>query len=205
MKHGKYVFAVIAVIAAVLVFSCGSSGGGGGNAAVAVEPFRLSFDDPESVSANWTVAIAEFWDHKGTVEISRDDTTLGKPMLRMDVDFTKDTGSEWSEPKLGYKLSEPFVMAGYKNFVFDIIYNPEFSTKGHFKSKFLFMNDNKKLSECQSDHIKGEEMDNGFIKATVSLRLTPRTSNAMNNMIFAIAGYKTDYKGPVFFDNIRWE
>jgi hypothetical protein len=104
-----------------------------------------------------------------------------------------------------YTFDEPFEMKGITGFAFDIIYNPEFSSTGYFKCKVMAFNDTKSISEAENQRINAtDEIGNGYLKTTVTLK-PRRTSDSMNNMIFAIVGYLTDYKGPVFIENMRWE
>jgi len=48
-----------------------------------------------------------------------------------------------------------------------------------------------------------EDAGNGFKKAQVVIFITP-SGGFIPDMRLSIAGCLTDYKGPVFFDNIRW-
>jgi hypothetical protein len=193
----------VLLLTAVLMFSCASAGGAKTDQAAPGIKYSWSFDDPAAGTAGWYMVPDEYWDFHGTAELSRDDTTFGKGMLRMDIDYTKDSNSEWSEPKMKMEFNTP--IEGMRKFTFDILFNPEFSKGGHFKSKIIVYNDKKSLADNGSDAIIAlDELPNGYVKGTVTL--TIRTvSQPVNNMLFSIAGYKTDYKGPIFFDNIRWE
>jgi hypothetical protein len=192
------------LLAATLTFSCASSGGSASSEPV--EGFSWNFADPGVGSNGWAVAADEFWDHKGTANVSWDDTTFGRGMLRLDLDFTNDSGSEWSEPKMKYAFNPPFKMKGIASFTFDVIYNPALSSTGIFKCKVMAFNGSRAISEAEESQgiIFTDEMGNGYMKATVKLR-PKRTSDSMDKMIFAIVGYRTDYKGPVFIENMRWE
>lgn len=209
MKSVKWTIAsFVVLLAAALVFSCASGGGGGGGGSAPSEPvegFSWNFADPAVGSNGWTVAVDEFWDHKGTANVSWDDTTFGRGMLRLDLDFTADKGSEWSEPKMNYAFETPFEMKGITNFSFDVIYNPEFSTTGYFKCKIMTFNGTRNTSEAEDQRINAQdEVGNGYLKATVNMR-PRRSTTPMDRLIFAIVGYRTDYKGPVFIENMRFE
>jgi len=204
MKTFKCILAVLMV--SVLTFSCASAGGG---TAQSAEPrgvvFSWDFDDPDAGTAGWAIAEGEHWDYKGTVALSWDGTTFGDGKLRFDVDFTRDSGSDWSEPKIKYAFAEPLDMTGVRNFTYDIYYNPEFSTRGSFNSKVIVLTGTRSVADVSGNLINAkEDAGNGYIKATVTLRIT-RVVNPIDNMVFSIAGYQTNYKGPVFFDNMRWE
>ena len=166
--------------------------------------YTWNFDVLSEGTAGWEVVPDEFWAYSGTARLSRDDIVFGKGMLRFDVDFSADSGKDWSEPKIKFIFKEPFEMEGLVNFSYDFFYNPEFSTGGHFKSKIIALNDNKTLVDSVSAAISGRDEAGGFLKATVTLSIRT-TKGEMDSMLLSIAGYLTDYKGPVFFDNLRWE
>ncbi|MCL1931337.1 MAG: hypothetical protein FWF55_05935 [Treponema sp.] len=201
MKAFKCALAVIAI--SILVFSCASSGGSSGEAG-SVVPISWDFDDPSADTAGWRVATGEFWDYSGTAALSRDDATFGNGMLKFDVDFSANSKSEWSEPKIRTSVGKAVSLKGYSKFTFDIYYNPELSSSGGFNSKVIAQYGTGTTTESVGSVINAQDdAGNGFLKATVSLPI--RSSGSMDTVIFSIAGYLTDYKGPVFFDNIRWE
>jgi len=202
MKKNVVIVSAILLVIAVLTASCASSGGGKTEQAAPGVKYSWNFNDAGAGTAGWFLVPDEYWDFHGTAELSRDDKTFGKGMLRMDVDYSKDAGSEWSEPKMKMEFAAP--LEGVRKFYFDFYYNPSFSKGGHFKSKIIIFNGKKQLVENNTEAILApDELPNGYVKGTVSL--TARSSNPVDNMIFSIAGYKTNYKGPVFFDNMRWE
>ena len=164
-----------------------------------------NFDNPEFGVQGWYLVNSEFYQYHGPIELKYDNTTLGKGLLRMDVDFTKDVGLEWSEPKMANDFPRAFNLKGKTKFCFDFYYNPSYDTAGgHFKSK-VFSNSNGIHVDSTGDEITGgEDAGNGFKKAEVEIIIMP-TSGFMTDMRFSIAGYLTNYKGPVFFDNMRWE
>ena len=202
MKTFKCILTVLMV--SILAFSCASAGGDAQSAEPRGVVFSWDFDDPAAGTAGWVIAEGEFWDYKGTAALSWDGTTFGDGKLRFDVDFTADSASDWSEPKIKYAFAEPLDMTGVRNFTFDIYYNPEFSSRGSFNSKVIVLSGTRSLSDASGSLINAkEDAGNGYLKATVTLRIGRVPS--IDNMVFSIAGYLTDYKGPVFFDNMRWE
>jgi len=202
MKSLNYGLIVVSVLlAAVLAFSCASSGGKSDGPAEPV--YKWSFDDPAAEVAGWDLAPEEFWDFKGTINLNRDDTTMGKPMLRVNVDFSKDVGSWWSEPKLKYVFSEPLDLSNVSRFVFDMYYSPQYMTKGSFKGKIIGFSGERSVAEAELDAIRFFEEAGEFYKATVSFRV--RSSRSIDSMRLGIVGAVTDYNGPIFLDNIRWE
>ncbi|WP_461247756.1 hypothetical protein [Treponema sp. R6D11] len=203
MKKNVVITSVVLLMIAVLIGSCASSGGGKTEekAAPAVK-FSCDFSDAAAGTAGWAMAPEEYWDFHGTAALSRDDKTLGSGMLRMDVDFSKDANSDWSEPKMRVNFDPP--LENIRKFYFDFYYNPTFSKGGQFKSKIIIYSGKTALAENMADSIKAvEELPNGFVKATVAL--VARGAKPVDNMLLSIVGYRTNYKGPVFIGNIRWE
>ena len=207
MKKNVIITSAILLVIALLIGSCASGGGSGGSkgkteekAAPAVK-WSCDFSNPASV-ANFAMAPEEYWDFKGTAALSHDDKTLGMPLLRLDVDFTKDAGSDWSEPKMRIKFDPP--IENIKTFYFDIYYNPTFSKGGQLKSKIIIYNGKTALADNMTDSIKtAEELPNGYVKGTV--RFVARGAKPVDNMLLSIVGYRTNYKGPIFIGNMRWE
>jgi hypothetical protein len=200
MKKNVVIMLVILLIAALAV-SCASSGGGGKTSAKGVK-YKWDFSDAGAGTAGWFMVPDEYWDFHGTAVLSRDDKTFGKPMLRMDVDFTNDTKSEWSEPKMKMQFKKP--VEGVSKITFDFIYNPAFSKSGCIKSKVITFNGKKQLAQTHIDDIFAfDELPNGYVKGEVML--IAASSTPVDNMLLSIAGYLSDYKGPVFFDNMRLE
>ena len=198
--NSKFTILCAALLGIVLIGSCASSGGGSRQTVG-----KWDFSDPAGGTQGWYLANSEFYQYRGTAELSRDDTTLGKGLLRLDVDFTKDANSEWSEPKMANDFPRAFNMKGITRFAFDFYYNPSFDTiGGNFKAK-VFSNSNGIKVDFTGEDIKdGTDAGNGFKKAAVEILIMPNPG-FMTDMRFSIAGYLTNYKGPVFFDNMRWE
>jgi hypothetical protein len=201
MKKNTVIILPVLLVIAVLAVSCASSGGTQtGQTAPAL--YSWNFKDPASGTAGWFMIPDEFWDFHGTAVISRDDKTFKRGMLRMDVDYSKDSESDWSEPKMKMVFDTP--IEGVKRINFDFIYNPALAKDGHFKSKAVIYNGNKQLAENNTDAILAlDELPSGYVKGAVSISV--RGSSPVDSIVLSIAGYKIDYKGPVFFDNIRLE
>jgi len=209
MKFSK--FFVLIMIAAAFTLSCASSGGGtsstapaaGGDAAAAGPAFKWDFSDTSVEAGGWKTAPDEYWDFKGTMAVKIDETTMGKPMLRVDVDYSKDSGSWWSEPKLKYEFAEPFELKGIKRLSFEMYYNPANSSKGSFKGKLIFFNNKATNAESELDAIIAKEQVGDYMKANVSFRFS--SSRPTTHVVLGIVGAVTDYNGPIFIDNMRLE
>ncbi|MDR0375782.1 MAG: hypothetical protein LBH85_08685 [Treponema sp.] len=205
MKFTKFTFAVAAILVAALAVSCASSGGGnGGGAAKSAGPAGVwAFDDPAEETAGWELTPSEFYQYRGDIALSYDDATFGNGMLRLDVDFTNDINTEWSEPKLKIDLPKSINMKGVTQFAFDFYYNPSYRTTGSFKAK-VFSNNGASVDSAADIVEDGEDAGDGFVKTNAVILIMP-TAGFLPDMRFSIAGSLTDYKGPVFLDNLRWE
>ncbi|MDR2701505.1 MAG: hypothetical protein LBB72_03635 [Spirochaetaceae bacterium] len=163
-----------------------------------------TFENQANGTCGWELATAEFYMYKGPAKLSWDNS-LGKGLLRLDVDFTNYKDLEWSEVKMFSDFPKSFQMRGKTKFTFDFYYNPSLHSKdGHFKAK-VFANNNGFLINSNSDEITGgTNAGNGFVKVKGEIPIKP-VSGFLTDMRFSIAGYMTAYKGAVFFDNLRWE
>jgi mannan endo-1,4-beta-mannosidase len=202
MKSMKSILIAAIILAGlVLAVSCASSGGGGSAARGPVGVW--TFDDPNDETGGWYLVNAEFYQYKGTAKLSRDDKTFGNGMLRLDVDFTGHKDIEWSEVKIANDFPKSINMKGIDMFVFDFYYNPSLCTTGSFKPKIWSNNGSKFINESGFDIEGDKDMGNGFVKAFVQIAIVPG-GGFIPDMRFGIAGCLTDYKGPIFIDNIKW-
>jgi len=191
---------VIVLVTVAFVLSCTSKGS---TETVVNEGFKWSLEDAEAGAGGWTTAPDEFWDFKGTMNVSRDATTMGKPMLRVDVDFSRDAGSWWSEPKLRYDFEEPISLAGLSRLAFDFYYNPNNASTGFFKGKFIGFLGTRSIVEAELDGIRAIEEVGDYMKANVVFRI--RSTREIDSLRIGIVGAVTNYNGPIFIDNIRLE
>jgi len=189
----------VAVFTTAFAASCASSGGGSARGPLGV----WTFEDPNADTGGWYLANSEFYQYKGPAKLSRDETTFGRGLLRLDVDYTGYQESEWSEVKMANDFPKSINMKGIDKFAFDFYYNPSLRTSGVFKPKIWSNNGSKFINETGIDIEGGEDMGNGFLKAYVEIYIMPG-GGFIPDMRLSIAGYLTDYKGPVFFDNIAW-
>jgi hypothetical protein len=204
MKKIIFIASTFLPVIGLLIGSCASGGGSSGKTEGKAAPtvkWSCDFSDPASV-ANWALVPDEYWDFKGTASLSHDVKTLGMPLLRMDVDFSKDFDSWWSEPKMRGTFDPP--LQKIRKFYFDFYFNPTFSKEGTFKSKIIIFNGKTALAENNAETILvTEELPNGYMKATISFIAIG--AKPVDSMLLSIVGAKTDYKGPVFIGNMRWE
>jgi len=82
-------------------------------------------------------------------------------------------------------------------------FNPNYSTTGSFKGKFIGFMGKSSITEAELDFIRPTEEVGDFLKANVAYRF--RSSRSIDNLQIGIVGAVTNYKGPIFIDNIRIE
>jgi len=164
--------------------------------------YNWDFSNPSSGTAGWFVFPEGDWDYHGTTNVSRDDQTFGKGMLRVDIDYSKDSSSVWSEPKMKTVFNTP--VKGATRITFDFIYSPALRKTGYFRTQVQIYNGTNLIAQEISKLISAvENLPNGYVKETISIWFN--TSSPVDSIIFGISGIWTDYKGPVFFDNLRLE
>ncbi|MDR0644707.1 MAG: hypothetical protein LBG05_07345 [Treponema sp.] len=172
-----------------------AGGAGGGPDA----PGEWNFDHAAN-TGGWYVAAGEFWAYEGTIKLSYDNKTFGNGMLRVDVDFSKqENQSDWSEPKIKTDIS-PLPLGGYHELSFDLYFNPSFRTKGTFQTK-VFANGG--LDTTGRIRGEGQDAGNGYKKITPVIKFTPPEIST-ETITFSVVGSGTDYKGPIFIDNIKF-
>lgn len=135
------------------------------------------------------------WDYGGGLTIGYDS---GLKAMRLDLDYTGNSSSSWSEAKVKYSLAQSWQMEGYNRFSFDFIYSPSNMNKGSFSVK---------LSAGTMDaHAPIENITEygGGLKMAEAVLTLAGDSNTINSFIIGLAGVNTDYKGPVYIDNIAF-
>ncbi|MDR0455524.1 MAG: hypothetical protein LBH20_02420 [Treponema sp.] len=203
MKTIKTMMMAVIALMAVLA-SCASSGGGGGGGDARGALGVWTFADASADVQGWWLSTAENYKYKAPAKLSHDSATLGKGLLRLDVDFTNNIEDDWADIKIVYDFPKMLNMKGKTRFTFDFYYNPAFRSDGGFKP-MVWCNNNGLAINFTGESIEGgEDAGEGFLKQKGEVLIMP-TSGFMPDMRFIIAGNFTDYKGPVFFDNMRWE
>jgi mannan endo-1,4-beta-mannosidase len=209
MKREKITTGIIAVLLTLALCACASSGGGGGGSSGGGGGGRpgeggvWTFDNPDFETEGWYLANSEFYQYHGSAKLSREDTAFGGGMLRLDVDYTQDKDSEWSEVKMANDFPKSINMKGIDKFAFDFYYNPSLRSEGMFKPKIWSNNGSKFINETGIDIEGGDAVGDGWYKAKVEIYIMPG-AGFIPDMRLSIAGYLTDYVGPVYFDNIAW-
>jgi hypothetical protein len=195
---------IMIIISLFLVFTLSCVSKNSGVFTGEVEGAIWTFEDESAGTRGWFVASDEFYQHSGVATLGWDDETFGWGMLRLDVDYTNDSNSDWSEIKLKNEFHTPYTLKGVTQFAFDCYLDPEAYTSGEFRVK-IYSTQYFRVDEILNMIDATEDAGNGFLKANVEIPVPPIRSERLAELYIGFAGFLMDYKGPIFIDNIRWE
>lgn len=159
-----------------------------------LENILWTFDND---TENW-IASSDHYDYKGTVEISHSNINGGS--LAVDLDYSDNINSGWSEAKIQYTPDSNISYYGYNQFDFDFIYNENAMSCGSFQIKVYIDGILDKYTTINSFDI--EDMGNNLKKVKVTIPISPGKSSTNSSIIIGIVGSNTDYKGKIYIDNI---
>ena len=115
----------------------------------------------------------------------------------MNVDYSKDITSTWSEIKTSF-WGDEFKAPGVNKLTFDFIYDSAKLQKGMFKTK-VFSNSGVN-TDVTINLDNAEDYDGTLKKVPVSLSFDQK--DIENGITIGIIGYETDYQGEVYLDNV---
>ncbi|MDS0524591.1 CIA30 family protein [Clostridium sp. SHJSY1] len=141
------------------------------------------------------------WDYQGKTDVSYDNDTISTGALKVSLDYSKDSTSSWSEVKLGNYFNTSFDFTGCNALSYDLYYDPDSMSQGSFMTK-LFIKDAVE-SNSNIDFDDSEDAGNGLRKVTVKVRFDSKSIN-IGGLSLGLVGAKTDYKGDVYIDNIKF-
>lgn len=147
------------------------------------------------------------WEYNGpsTGFISYD-SSVGNGALALNLDYSNNASTSWSELKVSNWLNAAADFTGYNKFSFDFIYDPAKMTQGSFKVK-LFANDTTGSSSIDAtgdiSSSDVEYLDNGLVKAKAVVMFDAKSIN-VQGLTFGIVGCSTDYKGTAYIDNVQF-
>ena len=173
-----------------------------------VKGISWNFEDPMRGTQGWYLDHREFSEYRGQAILSRDESTFGMGLLRLDLDFRTSRFTEWSEPVMKNSFPKPVDIEGVTQFSFDCYYNPSLYSNGNLAAKvssikgieleMIYDSINAAALQC-------ENAGRGFLKAEVTIPAGFTVEGTMEELCFSIVGMFTDYRGPVFLGNLRWE
>jgi mannan endo-1,4-beta-mannosidase len=162
-----------------------------------VEPITLTFDNETDINS-WSDG--GNYNYGGGMIIGYDSTLKA---LKLDVDYSGNSTSAWSEAKINYTFAQATELKGYNRFSFDLIYDPLRMTAGSFTGKLFAGGSNANIDLNKA--ISGAaDFGSGLKKATVELTLTG-DANSINGFTIGLVGSNTDYKGSLYIDNVTFD
>ncbi|MDR3284578.1 MAG: hypothetical protein LBS97_05320 [Treponema sp.] len=202
MKRTK-LFAFAAVVAALcLLVSCASKDAGGGGAAAAYE---WNFDNAGAGTDRWELTPSEFYQYTGPINLSWDDQTFGNGALKIDLDFSDPANqNNWSEPKLKIDFLRAVNLRGLGAVSFDFYFDPSLRNMGQFQTQIYAEYTGGKVQAISPISSSGETLENGFVKVKAVIPFEP-VKAFLTNIRLSLVGSDTDYVGPVYIDNIRFD
>lgn len=135
------------------------------------------------------------WDNQGQNSL---DWSGQYQALAMQVDYSKDVKSTWSEIKSSY-WDDDFKVNDANKITFDFIYDPALMTKGSFKVK-LFANSG--IDTNTSINLDNAEDYADGLKVVHFSMSYYDTKNIENGFAIGLIGSETDYQGMVYLDNV---
>ena len=139
--------------------------------------------------------------YHGTSDYSHD---LGKGMLKVDIDFSQDSSNGWSQPGISFLEEAGIDYSAFTTLTFDLYYDSAAFTTGQITIKAN--SDNVFQNQMAGFHNLVTENAGGTLKkATLQFQLDSSYAKTENpeKLMLLIVGNSTDYKGSLWFDNIR--
>lgn len=134
------------------------------------------------------------WDNDGDNSIEWNEQYQA---LQMNVDYSKNADSTWSEIKSSF-WGNDFTVSGVNKLTFDFIYDSAKLQKGMLKAK-VFSN-NGVNTDVTMNLENAEDYDGTLKKVQVSFSFDEK--DIVNGLTLGIIGYETDYQGVVYLDNV---
>ncbi len=134
------------------------------------------------------------WDNQGENSVEWNETYQA---LQMNVDYSMDVTSTWSEVKTSF-WGDAFKAEGINKLTFDFIYDPAELTKGMFKAKIF---SNSGVDTNGTITLDNAEDYEGSLKK-VAVVFDFDIVDIENGITIGIIGCETDYQGSVFIDNV---
>lgn len=134
------------------------------------------------------------WDNDGENSVEWNEQYQA---LQMNVDYSKNADSTWSEIMSSF-WGDDFKVSGVNKLTFDFIYDSAKLTKGAFKSKVF---SNSGVNTDVTINLESAEDYDGTLKK-VPVSFTFDETDIENGITIGIIGYETDYQGAVYLDNV---
>lgn len=140
------------------------------------------------------------WAYDGELNISYDESAIGNGALKLNVDYSKNVATSWSEIKIQNNFENSININGYNMLTYDFIYNPSSMTTGSFQTKLFINGAVDTYVPINFENL--EDIGGGLKKVKVTIKFNS-ANKYVDEIIIGIIGGNTDYKGDVFIDNIE--
>lgn len=139
--------------------------------------------------------------YHGTSGYSHD---LQKGMLQVDIDFSQDSSNGWSQPAISFSDEAGIDYSNFTTLTFDFYYDSAAYTMGQLTLK---ANSDSVFQEQMAglNNLSTEDIGENIKKTTVEFKIDPTYARLEKpeKLMLLIVGNNTDYKGSLWFDNIR--
>ncbi len=192
------------VMATAMAVTMGLSTVGGvcpayGSGKKSSETMIRTFDFNKGIEG-WYYGAGWEWDYD-----SGKNTTIeaDKGELRMNVDFSKNSSSGWSQTTAVYENKEGMNLTGSNEAEMDLIYEEKNMTTGSFAVKLY--TDEGLGAIGTADLTKALDMGDGRKKVTISFTFEAlgKESSQVKKFAIQLVGQNTDYKGAIWMDNLK--
>lgn len=139
--------------------------------------------------------------YHGTSGCSHD---VEKGMLKVDMDFSQDIANGWCQPGISFSEEGGIDYSSYTALSFDLYYDSSTFTAGQITIKAT--SDNIFQEQMVGFYnLTTEDVGETLKKATIEFQLDSSYTKKENpeKLMLLIVGNSTDYKGSLWFDNIR--
>lgn len=125
--------------------------------------------------------------------------TAENGMLKLNVDYSQDGGSGWSQVAACYWSDQGFDLSGAQQMPLDLIYEKD-KLDGSFTVKAYSSAGVNAYAAV--DTASAVDLGDGLAKAAVTLGFDPVGSASVHDWTICLIGSQTTYSGPVWLDNL---
>lgn len=170
-------------------------------------PDSTIYDFEDGTEQGWTVG---GWGDKDIISVSNEQNRL-----KAQLDYSANAGDGWAQSSIGQSRLDNVDFAGKDSISCDFYYRDDLKTAGNFTLKLVAK---ANVNGTEKEIMTGDgciavtdnadlpsEVKDGWTKKTVTFQLDGVEGKTVpaKELIFVIVGRNTDYKGAVYFDNIK--
>ncbi len=170
-------------------------------------PSEILYDFEENQPEGWDVSD---WDFKEAIKLSNE-----LQRLKAELDFSDKLSNGWAQAGIEQTELSGVDFAGKNCITFDFYYNDQYKSAGNFTIKVVVEADvngsSKSIisSDCldvtSNNELPEEKLEDGWTKKKLTFDLDEIQAATVpaTRLVFLVVGRNTDYKGTLYFDNIR--